>query len=151
MTRARHIIPSRSIERIERLRILVNALYAGPLTREEMGDLLKIGPSGVRKYLVELRGKVAEKGAAGEQRCSLTLTAAEAADYLASLAAQAATRPPVRRLSDFDKAARDPARHFHILADDAHYAIRLRRAPIVRDPLVEAFFGPRSAAMGAHA
>ncbi|WP_338844478.1 ArsR family transcriptional regulator [Massilia sp. W12] len=32
-------------------------------------------------------------------------------------------------------------RQFHILADDTHYAIRLHRAPVQRDPLVEAFFG----------
>ena len=33
-------------------------------------------------------------------------------------------------------------RHFHILADDTHYAIRVNRSPVSRDPLVAALFGP---------
>jgi hypothetical protein len=33
-------------------------------------------------------------------------------------------------------------RHFHILADDTHYAIRVNRSPVTRDPLVAALFGP---------
>ena len=32
-------------------------------------------------------------------------------------------------------------RHFHILADDTHYAIRVNRGPVTRDPLVAALFG----------
>src|SRR5690606_9408743 len=33
-------------------------------------------------------------------------------------------------------------RHFQILADDTHYAIRVNRSPVARDPLVAALFGP---------
>ena len=32
-------------------------------------------------------------------------------------------------------------RQFHILADDTHFTIRFHRAPVQRDPLVEALFG----------
>jgi hypothetical protein len=32
-------------------------------------------------------------------------------------------------------------RHFHIRADDTHYAIRVNRSPVARDPLVAALFG----------
>jgi predicted transcriptional regulator len=36
-------------------------------------------------------------------------------------------------------------RQFHILADDTHYTIRFHRAPVQRDPLVEALFGSAKA------
>jgi DNA-binding Lrp family transcriptional regulator len=37
--------------------------------------------------------------------------------------------------------AESEGRQFHILADDTHYTIRFHRAPVQRDPLVEALFG----------
>lgn len=151
MTRARHITPCNTAGRIENIRTLIATLQMRALTRSEIGDLLKVGPSGVRKYLADLAGKVAFDYDAGRQYCRLVIGAEEATAYLAQLAIGAAARPASGRLTDFDKAVRDPARHFHILADDEHYAIRLRRAPVVRDPLVAAFFGPHGSAVGVHA
>ena len=142
MTRARHVTPCHTAGRIERTRTLISALQLrGRMTRDEIGDVIQLGPSGVRKYLADLGDKVALEYDAGQQYCRLTLGAQEAAAYVTQLAIEAAGRPRSGRPSDFDKASRDPSRHFHILADDAHYAIRLNRAPIGRDPLVAALFG----------
>jgi hypothetical protein len=152
MTRARHVTPCHTAARLERICTLIAAFQArGALTRAEIGDVLKMGPSGVRKYLVDLGDKVAFGSIGGEQLCRLTLSADEATAYVAQLAREAAGRPRPINLSDFEKAKRDPARHFHILEDDEHYAIRLGRTPIVRDPLVAAFFGPHGMSMGARA
>jgi hypothetical protein len=152
MTRARHVTPCHTACRIEKICSLVLAFQArGAMTRAEIGDVLKMGPSGVRKYLVDLGEKVAFGSIGGEQLCRLTLGAEEARAFVAQLAREAAGRPRPINVSDFEKAKRDPNRHFHILDDDEHYAIRLGRAPIVRDPLVAAFFGPHGAGMGVHA
>lgn len=152
MTRARHVTPSHTAGRIEKICALVVAFQArGAMTRAEIGDVLKMGPSGVRKYLVDLGEKVAFESIGGEQLCRLTLSAEEATAYVAKLAHEAVGRPRPINVSDFEKAKRDPARHFHILDDDEHYAIRLGRTPIVRDPLVAAFFGPNGVGMEARA
>jgi len=154
MTRARHVTPCHTAGRIERICALVIAFQSrGAMTRAEIGDVLKMGPSGVRKYLVDLGEKVAFGTVGGAQTCRLTLSAEEAAAYVAQLAREAAGRPRPINVSDFEKAKRDPARHFHILEDDEHYAIRLGRTPIERDPLVAALFGAtattvQSAAVG---
>jgi hypothetical protein len=143
MTRARHVTPCHTAGRIERICSLVLAFQArGAMTRAEIGDVLKMGPSGVRKYLVDLGEKVSFGYVGGTQLCRLTLSTEEAPAYVAQLTREAAARPRTVNASDFDKAMRDPARHFHILADDEHYAIRLRRTPVMRDPLIAAFFGP---------
>jgi len=152
MTRARHVTPCHTAGRIEKICSLVVAFQArGEMTRAEIGDVLKMGPSGVRKYLVDLGEKVTFGSIGGTQFCRLTLSAEEATAFVAKLTSEAAGRPRPPRASDFDKAKRDPARHFHILDDDEHYAIRLRRTPVARDPFVAALFGPGPASMGAHA
>lgn len=150
MTRARHVTPCHTAGRIERICNLVRAFQArGAMTRAEIGDALKIGPSGVRKYLTDLGEKVAFSYVGGEQLCRLTLNAEEATAFVAKLRIDAVGRPRATGQSNFEKAVRDPSRRFHILADDEHYPIRIRRDQVVRDPLVAAFFGPHDAAMEA--
>jgi len=152
MTRARHVTPCHTAGRIERICALVVAFQKrGAMTRAEIGDVLKMGPSGVRKYLVDLGEKVTFGTVGGAQMCRLTLSAEEAAAYVAQLAREAAGRPRPVRASDFDIAKRDPARHFHILDDDEHYPIRMHRDQIGRDPLVAALFGPCGVGMEARA
>jgi hypothetical protein len=142
MTRARHVTPCHTAGRIEKICALVLAFRArGAMTRSEIGDVLQMGPSGVRKYLIDLGEKVTFGSVGGVQLCRLTLGAEEAAEYVTQLTREAAGRPRPGRASDFDIAKRDPARHFHILDDDEHYPIRMRRDQVVRDPLVAALFG----------
>jgi hypothetical protein len=152
MTRARHVTPCHTAGRIEKICSLVLAFQArGAMTRAEIGDVLQLGPSGVRKYLVDLGEKVAFGSIGGEQLCRLTLGAEEAKAFVAQLTTEAIGRPRASRASDFEIAKRDPGRHFHILDDDEHYPIRMRRDQVVRDPFVAALFGPAPASMGAHA
>lgn len=149
MTRARNITPRHTAARVERLRNLITALLAGDVVREEMGDILQVGPSGVRKYLADLAGVVevvrhvdATATCPGSPVYGLAIAPEAAQAYLVSLAANPCARAakPSER-SALSIATRDPARRFHILADDTHYAIRVSRTPIMRDPLVTAFFG----------
>ena len=93
MSRSRYVTPSRTAERIERVRKLILALQVSELSREEIGGLLSMGPSGVRKYMVDLAGILESSGEHGHLICRLTSDKAKVANYLASLDAQAPARP----------------------------------------------------------
>lgn len=62
MTRACHVTPGRTAERVEKIRRLLTALQAGQPEHDEVGAVLGMGPSGVRKYLFDLRTLVAREG-----------------------------------------------------------------------------------------
>lgn len=148
MTRARHVTPRQTAARIEKMRNLVNALMAGELERDEIGQVLQVGPSGIRKYLAELGARVEvgryidpAPGFHGFPVYRLAITQGEAREFLASIEVGALPRPRKESTSALAIAARNPTRHFHILHDDAHYMVRVDRAPAMRDPLVAAFFG----------
>jgi hypothetical protein len=141
MTRARHVTPGRTAERLEKLRALVLALQQGELRPAEIGNLLKVGPSGVRKYASDLVGLVELVRIARDSFYRLIACAAQVQAFLSTLALRAASRPVSRPESATTITARDPARRFHIMADDEHYSIRISRAPAARDPLVSALFG----------
>lgn len=156
MTRAPNAIHSKTVARIEGLRRLIVALQAREMMREDIGELLQVGVSGVRKYVSDL-GAVIEvaRFVDGNNRFPgypvyrLAVSAEEAQAHLASLAAEPRARKPKPSMSALSVATRDPSRHFHILADDTNYAIRVSRAPVARDPLVAALFGPRAVEMRA--
>jgi hypothetical protein len=112
---------------MERLRVLVTALQIKSLTRDEMAGVLQMGPSGVRKYLVDLAG--------------LTIGEPETRTFLASLAAVAPVQSGRRTKTALSIATQDPARHFHILQDDEHYTIRPVRGIPAQWPVLAAFFG----------
>lgn len=148
MTRARNVTPRQTAARAERLRNLVNALLLDELESDEISEILQVGPSGARKYLAELGDMImihrridATPTSKGLPIYRLAITADEAREYLDSLAAGPASRPVKQPASALAMAARDPRRHFHILADDTHYSIRPNRTPPMRDPMVAAFFG----------
>jgi hypothetical protein len=140
MSRGRHVTPSRTVERIERVRTLITALQAGELTRDEVGGLLAIGPSGVRKYMVDLNGIVESVYVAGYLMCRLTSDAAKVDAYLARLDEQAASRPIKPRKCELTIAAQDPARHFHIMEDDVEFKVRVPKGIPAHHPLMAAFF-----------
>lgn len=148
MTRARHVTPRHTAVRVAKLRNLVNALIAGDMDRDEIGELLQVGPSGVRKYLADLGDKVviarridSTPTFIGFPLYRLDITAEKAQAYLASLDENAVARAVKEPKSALLVAGRDPSRHFHILADDMRYPVRVSRAPIMRDPMVAALFG----------
>jgi len=146
MTRARHVTHRKTAARVEKLRILINALLASQMERDAIGEMLQVGPSGVRKYVAELGAMVARQvdvTAALESVTvyRLTITEAEAQAYLDGLTSNTCARAVVEPKSSLLAAARDPSRHFHIMRDDAHFSVRVSRTPPMRDPMVAAFFG----------
>ncbi len=150
MTRLRHVTPRQTALRLERICNLVTTLLERDLARDEVASLLKVTPSGARKYVGDLRAAgVIElaryvRGTAtalGEPVYTLTMTAEKAQEYLASLATNLPTRAARPSKSAFSVASSDPSRRFHIMADDAPFSIRISRVPPMRDPLVAAFFG----------
>ncbi|QJD98623.1 ArsR family transcriptional regulator [Massilia forsythiae] len=159
MTRAAHVTHGNTAARLEKIRKLVTALQAGEMMREDIASLLKVGPSGVRGYINDLRGAgvmgIARyvdgtAYALGRAVYCILMDAEQAAAYLAGLAALPVARAGGGR-SGLEVAARDPSRHFHILRDDEPYSVRVSRKPTARDPLVAALFGAGPAAMGARA
>jgi hypothetical protein len=150
MTRARYVTHSNTAARIQKIRDLITTLQARQLRRDELGNILKVGPSGVRKYLSDLRDLVEVVFVGGEALCRLVAGAAVQA-FLSSLATAAPARPVAPRQTPECIAAREPGRRFHILADDAHYPVRISREPAARDPLVAALFGAPAGGMEARA
>lgn len=142
MTNSRYVTPGRTIARIERLRTLVTALLAGDMNRDEIGELLEIGPSGVRKYLADLCQMVKVIGLPGEQIVHLVASDAETRTYLATLKVDLLARSKKPSKSAKSVAELDPRRHIHVMEDDVQYHVRLHRGPVARDPMVAALFGP---------
>jgi hypothetical protein len=140
MTRSRYVTPSRTVERIERVRTLITALQAGDLMRDEIGGLLAIGPSGVRKYMVDLSGIVESVYVAGHLMCRLSRDTEKVDAYLAKLDEQAASRPAKPRKCELTIAAQDPARHFHIMEDDVEFKVRVPKGIPAHHPLMAAFY-----------
>jgi len=156
MTRAHSTPNSHTAARAANLRKLVEALTVREMPRGEIAKLLGIGESAARTYIADLRehltilhceAAVTWPLKPGVYR--LTASPEAIAACLESLGGVTAARPA--RSSSMEIAARDPRRHFHILGDDEHYAVRVSRAAPARDPMVAALFGPAPVAMGAHA
>jgi hypothetical protein len=143
MTRARHVTPGPTTERLEKIRKLVTALQEGQLPHDQVGPMLELGPSGVRKYLVDLRGKVQLTVDRGERVLRLAVTSDAAQAYLDSLAPKAPTSGRKGRISELTIAERDPRRHIHIMQDDEYYQVRVSRSIPAPDPLLVALFAGR--------
>jgi hypothetical protein len=141
MTRVRHVTPGPTAARIERMRTLITALQIKSLTRDEMAGVLQMGPSGVRKYLVDLAGKYEWAPGEGEDVCRLTINDAEARTILATMAASAQPRPARPAKTALSIAVQDPARRFHIMQDDEHFTIKPLRGIPPHEPVLAAFFG----------
>lgn len=135
--RVKHVTPGRTAERIAKIRKLLAALLCRPQSRDEVGNLLQVSPSGVRKYLADLRGKVEQVDIAGRACVRLAMSIDEARAYLASLIVP--PRPPRTRTA-LSVAKRDPSRHFHIMEDDEYHQVRVLRKIPQHDPLTVRFF-----------
>jgi hypothetical protein len=140
MSRSRYVTPSRTGERIERVRTLITALQAGPMARDEIGGMLAIGPSGVRKYMTDLNGIVESFGEFGHLMCRLVSDKEKVARYLETLDGLAAARPIKPRKCELTIAAQDPARHFHIMEDDVEFKVRVTKGVPAHHPLMAHFF-----------
>ncbi|WP_314439426.1 mechanosensitive ion channel family protein [Massilia timonae] len=144
MTRASYVTPGQTAARIENLRRLVAELLVRSMRRDEVGDLLEMGPSGVRKYIKELGDRVTTVRTPDGPVYFIAMTLEHAQAYLAQLAAAPVSRPTGRPKLVTAEALAVQGRHIHLLMDDSHYSVRMHSAPAARDPLVAAFFGPRA-------
>lgn len=143
MTRAHHVTHGRTAERIEKIHKLITALLGGQIPHDQVGPLLELGPSGVRKYLADLRGKVQLTVDRGERVLRLAMTSDAAQAYVDSLAPKAPTSGRKGRVSELALAERDPKRHIHIMRDDEYYQVRVSRSIPAPDPLLVALFAGR--------
>lgn len=143
MTRASYVTPGQTAARIENLRRLVVELLVRSMRREEVGDFLEMGPSGVRKYIKELGDRVSIVRTPDGPVYFIAMTLEQAQSYLKQLAAVPVSRPTGRPKAIAERTL-DSSRRIHIMKDDSHYSVRLHSAPAARDPLVAAFFGQRA-------
>ena len=145
MTRASYVTPGQTAARLDNIRRLVTALLTRSMRRDEISDLLQMGPSGVRKYLVDLGDRISIVRTADGPVYFIAMTPEQAQAFLVQLAQAPVSRPVGRPRLLADSAMVSPGRRIHLMKDDAHYAVRLHSAPAARDPLVAAFFGARGA------
>lgn len=138
--------------RIENMQKLIGELQNHEMLADEIAWFLKFSPSGARKYIRDLReAGVIElaryiEGTAtylGKAVYQLTPDAERVKAFLAAIVQPKREGAPPRkeRPSLREQNMAGNGRHFHILADDTHYAIRVNRNPVARDPLVAALFG----------
>lgn len=135
MSRAHHVTHSYTAERIGRIEKLVAALQARPLARDEVGAILEVGPSGVRKYLVDLRGMYEVDTIVGEDFIRLTAGNEQTFAFLASLKVSTKARQ-VKKAPEID-----PSRHIHIMRDDAAFKVRAFAGIPAHVPMMAHFYG----------
>jgi hypothetical protein len=134
----------RSAQRADNLRLLIEQFGQRDLSRDDICELLGVTNSGVRYYVLDLGPllEVIDSGPAVQRSYRLTSDAARVTAFLANLDEVPAHRQQRNRIRSKRAATqRDPTRHIHVMQHDAHYAIRVPRFPVRRDPLVAAFFG----------
>jgi hypothetical protein len=128
----------RSAARIASLHMLIAELRQRTMTRGDIQGLLNMTQSGVRGYINDVLPVLEVTRARPNEQFTYRLTddAEQVARFLANLGevteyrkAQNVTRSPKKI------AERDPARHVHLLADDAPFKVRLHRGPVMRDPM----------------
>jgi hypothetical protein len=142
--------------RIENMQKLINELMDHEMLADEIAWFLKFSPSGARKYIRDLReagvielARYVEGTATylGKAVYQISPDPERVQAFLAAIAQPKREGAPPRkeRPGLREQAMAGSGRHFHILADDTHYAIRVNRNPVGRDPLVTALFGPAPA------
>ena len=142
--------------RIENMQKLINELMDHEMLADEIAWFLKFSPSGARKYIRDLRdagvielARYVEGTATylGKAVYQISPDPERVQSFLAAIAQPKREGAPPRkeRPGLREQAMAGAGRHFHILADDTHYAIRVNRNPVARDPLVTALFGPAPA------
>lgn len=142
-------------QRTLNMKRLIQELGKRDLMMADICDVLEpLSLAGARKYarglrdagVIEISTYLGENARlVGKSVCQLTDDKEAAAKFLAECELSKAGR---RTDAVILKRSRMEAsgRHFHIMGDDAHFAVKVSRAPIVRDALVQALFGPAKVA-----
>lgn len=137
MTFLRRPARSPTLGRIAAMRRLTKLLGKGEMRRDDIAHRMKISQSGCRKYLADLadgaivvlsrREPTVKFGHVGQPVYKLITTAEKIEQFLKDAVTVVPEDEP-RQVKT------TPGRHFHIMADDTHYAIRVSRAAVAPDP-----------------
>lgn len=127
--------------RVTNTKALIDQLRDRDMTRNDMGEFMQFSPSGVRKYLAELRAAhVVEvlddhDPITGQELYGLTADADLVQSFIESL--DLVARPASRggAPTHLQQALRDKSRSFHLMVDDSFYSVRIRRTAVAPDPL----------------
>src|SRR5262249_30690652 len=127
--------------RIENMQKLIGELSTHEMLADEIAWFLKFSPSGARKYIRDLRDAGVIELARYIEGTATYLAKAvyqispdpeRVKAFLAAIVQPKREGAPVRkeRASQREQNMAGTGRHFHILADDTHYAIRMNRTPV---------------------
>ena len=151
----------RTRARIDNTKRLVAALAEGEMPRPDIGELLGLSLSGIRKYVTDLIehdvayvvSRIGERpGCMGVPVYALNPDQGKVESFLAALAVGQLNQPSGGRPTLLSTALADPSRHFHVLKDDDVISPRVSRTRIpAHEPLHAAFFGLAGAQGEVHA
>jgi hypothetical protein len=134
--------------RAEMIRTIIARLRESDLSFVEIQALLKFSPSGARSYMKDLRkcGVVYIPYRIGATSRSIGVAVyalVEDDELVEAFLAMIDNPANVGTPKGAPKSRHtDPSRHFHIMADDANPALRIKRARIpAPDPVLAAFYG----------
>jgi Mn-dependent DtxR family transcriptional regulator len=136
MTYLRRPARSRTLDRIAAMRRLTKLLGKGEMRRDDIAHRMKMSQSGCRKYLADLtdgaivalsRREPVKSRHIGQPVYKLIATAEKIEQFLQDAVTVVPEDEP-------RKVKTTPGRHFHIMADDTHYSVRVSRAPVAPDP-----------------
>lgn len=124
--------------KVKNLRDIIEYLRTDHADKNEIAILLGCGESCARAYfkLLESSGIVKRfsRGQYEAQRYYLIDDAARIEKFFTAVALKKPTPAPRLRRTALDKAMRDETRHFHLLQDDTHFAVKIAKAPLGSDP-----------------
>lgn len=126
--------------RVAKTKELIDELRERNMTRNDMGEFMQFSPSGVRKYLADLRAahivEVIDEHdpVTGQELYALIDNADQVQAFIDSLEAIARPCAGGGAPTQLQMALRDKSRTFHLMQDDAFYSVRIRRGAIAPDP-----------------
>jgi DNA-binding transcriptional ArsR family regulator len=138
-------------QRVDNMLRLVAEFHLREMLRDDIREFLGMSPSGVRKYIRELReAKIIDAVRCDDlqgpqhQIYALCASTETVTAFIQSLALPQVV--PARKPKSFIQPA-DPSRHVHVMDDDAQYPVRVRRNAITPDPfaLPREFFAQAAA------
>ncbi len=135
--------------RVDNLRRLIEEFGARNMMDDEISAFLEFSASGTRKYIREMHDfGVIEVGSYAEGNDSwigkpvYQLVQNRVAEFLDAISGPGGKIEQLTKKKTSKRMQQIDGRHFHIMADDQSFAIRLDRTPVMRDFLVAALFGP---------
>lgn len=139
-----------TLVRIDNMKILLDYLATTEMTERDMCDLLSYSQSGARKYKIDLLAAgvielVRYDGGTREKLGTAVFSITADKNVIESFRLNLLSGDPKAAPTSNVTKDKYPGRHFHVMSDDVHYAIRVDRMVIRRDPLVAALYGPARA------